>query len=447
VFDSLAGHPLVDANVELIEDARATLTDSAGAFRFDSVDATAHTVVADHPVLRQLGFGKLTAKIDATSGSVSALRLATPSFQSVWRRLCSGDPDSHVGDGFVFGRVVLDSLGIAATDSASAIVEVSWRAAAPDSTAPGGVEGRKQVRINGSGLYSICGVPSRGALTLTAAGNKAATVSAALAIGDARIARRDITLPAEAVLDRLASDSATVAPLADGTGGSLAGIVRDSAGRPMRDARVKISGLTGEWRSAADGVFTVTGIPEGVHEISTSALGFLPERRIFQAGASGSIELDLSMTRIGATLDSVKILGEMARKTAQWNEVELRVRSGLGFFVDSTRLQKMFTLRQAFNFPRVNVVTTGAQWTIVMQSGITSMPGGGSSSAGVLQPCNPTIWIDGYMVQIEELNELSTTEVGLIEVFPTAARAPSQSAGTRSNCGVVLVWRKSYIAP
>ena len=67
--------------------------------------------------------------------------------------------------------------------------------------------------------------------------------------------------------------------------------------------------------------------------------------------------------------------------------------------------------------------------------------------AGGGTDCFPTIWIDGALSDIEILNAMMKEEIGLIEVYTSAARAPLQYSGTRTNCGVVLVWRKRFISP
>ncbi len=75
------------------------------------------------------------------------------------------------------------------------------------------------------------------------------------------------------------------------------------------------------------------------------------------------------------------------------------------------------------------------------------MPGRGGGGS---PDCLPTIWIDGAIAGdpiagAQMLNTVSKEEVALIEVFKTAAQAPLQYGGSRTNCGVVLVWRKDFI--
>jgi hypothetical protein len=125
-------------------------------------------------------------------------------------------------------------------------------------------------------------------------------------------------------------------------------------------------------------------------------------------------------------------------------DLEHRRKLGFGYRADSTELAKLPGVGEAFNFPGVHTKVIGGQFQIYMNGmySITSKKG-----TGLAMTCYPTIWLDGFIVDITAANTLTKDEIGVIEVFTSAAGAPSQYAGTRTNCGVVLIWRKRYISP
>jgi hypothetical protein len=244
----------------------------------------------------------------------------------------------------------------------------------------------------------------------------------------------------------VSGQSAGVAPVAHvrpPDGGVVSGMIRDSLGSPLRDVRVKISGVAAEWRSRADGRFVADGIPPGTHVVEATALGFAPERRIVDLAADDSSRVDLSMAALITRLSPVMI-EERAHYNARKDEVDQRRRAGFGYRTDSLELERLPGVWDAFNFPGVRAGGPPCCWAISM-SGVYSIIS--KSGTGMALSCAPTIWIDGGVSDIDMLHELHKEEIAIIEVYNSAARAPLQYGGSRTNCGVVLVWRKQYINP
>jgi len=156
-----------------------------------------------------------------------------------------------------------------------------------------------------------------------------------------------------------------------------------------------------------------------------------------------SASLDLSMTHLMTKLATVTI-EERRRFDAVRADLEHRRRLGFGYRADSTELAKLPGVVEAFNVPGVHTKVMGGQFLIYMNGTYTMTSKKGS---GLAITCYPTIWIDGFIVDITAANNLTKDEIGMIEVFTSAASAPGQYAGTRTNCGVVLIWRKRYISP
>lgn len=440
VYDSIAHRPLSGAHVHLADLGRDAVADSLGVFRFDSVGAGAHSIWADHPALDVLGLYSIGAGVDATPQVVTRVTLAIPSFATLWHRACNTDPAPVSGEGFVFGRVF---SGASAIPTSGTSIEMAWHAVAPDSARGRAAETRRMVQADASGSYAICGIPARQTVTLSMNGGGITTIPVSFRVGTARIARRDLTLPSSDAIEQLGADASSLAPVRDLDGSTLAGVVRDSAGQPVHDARVTVSGVAGEWRANANGGFIVRGIPSGTRVISIRALRFAPERRLVDLAARDSAFLDLSMTRLITTLNTVTIR-EREHFNELKSELDQRRRAGFGYRADSTEFAKYMSVGQALNFPGVHISVIGAEWGIYM-TGVYSIPSNGGS--GITLTCNPTIWLDGFISDMRMINELRKEEIALVEIYNSAARAPLQYAGTRSLCGVVLVWRKRYIDP
>jgi Carboxypeptidase regulatory-like domain len=294
VYDSLAQRPLAGAHVHLADLGRDAVADSLGTFRFDSVGASIHTLWADHPRLDTLGLFSLGARIDATPQAVTSVMLAIPDFATLWHRACGKEPLSRDGDGFVFGRVIADT---SRGRTRGATIEISWSAIATDSTRPKAVASRRTVQPDSTGNYAVCGIPAQHSVTLSLSGDDGATVPVSFRVGPARIARRDLTLPSKAAIEALGGDTSRVALVQQADDATLSGVVRDSTGQPVRDARVSVTGVAKEWRADAQGGFALRGIPPGTRVIAISAEGYGTERRLVDLAPEDSAYVALSLSR------------------------------------------------------------------------------------------------------------------------------------------------------
>ena len=442
VFDSVALRPLAGAHVHVADLDRDTVTDSLGVFRFDSVGAGVHGVWVDHPALDSLGLYSLGERVDATPIGVSHVTLAIPSFGTLWKLACGAVPVPGDDRGLVFGHVHTDD---ALAASAGAAVDVQWRTMPRDSAGPAGTLVKRSARPDSAASYAVCDVPAGRALTMSVHDSAVAAIPVSFRVGENRIARRDLTLPSGGAFERLLADSSAVPAIAGDDGAVLTGTIRDSTGQALRDVRVSISGVGGEWRTDSSGRLLAHGIPPGEHVVTVTAVGFERERRLAQVAAGDSAHVDLAMSRLMTKLSTVTIK-ERQRLDGIRADIDHRAKIGFGYRMDSTHLAQLPGVGEALNFPSVHVRFKGARWSVYMTAaGAYSMPTKGS--AGLKMDCSPTIWIDGFLADADVANSLTKDEIGLIEVFTSAASAPMDYAGTRSNCGVVLFWRKRYISP
>ncbi len=110
VFDSVGSEPLRGAHVHLADLARETVTDSLGAFRFDSLTPGEHAIWADHPRLDTLGLFSLGVRVDATARAVNTTALTVPSFATLWHVACGAAAPPRKEFGFIYGRVLAQAL-------------------------------------------------------------------------------------------------------------------------------------------------------------------------------------------------------------------------------------------------------------------------------------------------------------------------------------------------
>src|SRR5215831_7651554 len=189
VFDSLHGRPLANAFVTIVGRTGSSATDSRGRFRFDSLSPGVYTVTAQHPVLDSIGLSGLTAKATAEDGG-GDVRLAIPSFETLWRVSCRGRVPRD--SGIVFGSVRLAAGG---APVAGADIELSWADLALGK-AHNVIQRqwRIETRTNEQGGYAVCGVPPRMGVAVLARTDSNASGRIDVAPIGIRVQRRDLLI-------------------------------------------------------------------------------------------------------------------------------------------------------------------------------------------------------------------------------------------------------------
>ncbi len=385
-------------------------------------------------------YGQVPSTRADTGAAAATASLTVPSFATLWQHTCPDVPAPPSSEGFIYGRV----RGANGADATS--VTISWRALSRDGAHTADM--RRTATVGRDGTYALCAIPDQQPVTISASDTATSTVPVTLRIGDERIARRDITLPTVGAIDQALTDASTMPPVAllrRGAGATLTGMVKDSTGRPLEDARITISGVGGEWRTNYGGAFVARGIPAGTRVAESRALGFEPEQRVIDLTSADSSHLDLSMSRLITKLSTIAV-----REREHFNEIKAeldqRRRAGFGYRTDSLELNHLPGIAEAFAFPGVYTNWKPRGFSISMR-GTKSI----TSPSGNQATCTANVWIDGMTLptpggKIDELNEMHKEEIALIEIFNSGARAPLQFGGS-NNCGVVLVWTKMYVNP
>lgn len=410
IFDSLRGQPLRDASVSLAGRSQVITTDAKGRFRFDSVDPGVHRIVALHPVLDSIGISGLATRTSVAEGS-GEVRLATPSFSTIWRLSCRGDVPKD--SGIVYGTV----RDVHGTPVANAAIDLSWSDL--------GVDERHRLRqrhwhietqANAEGAYAACGAPPDLGLELRATYSGRETGLIGLPPLTTRIQRHDLLVGAGPGESNVAL-------------GTVSGVVTDGAGMPLGDARVLIDSLP-EVRTHDDGSFTVQNVPTGTRRVQVLAVGATPVDLAVDA-FPGQIANVAVTARSATMLAPVETRAERNLRVlrAEFNE---RRRLGLGYLRDSTEIIKYDQFLNVLrDVPSVVVQYRAPTLQITMPD-----PSGGR--------CTPRVMIDGSEAMFGHLIDLESKEVAAIEVYARVSQIPQRYAliGIQPQCGMILVWTK-----
>ncbi len=192
VYDSLRGRPVPRAIVEVADLPHTTVSDDEGRFRLDSLPAGKLRLTFSAPSLDSLGLFAFVNDVETGSARTNGnVQLATPSFHTMYTRLCAPTDTPPRDSAIVFGAV-RDATSKAAVGAAR--VSFRWAAASTNDVR---LEAVREARSAADGTYGVCGLPASQSLSAQASTDAAASAVTELRVGDVRITRVDLTVSNE----------------------------------------------------------------------------------------------------------------------------------------------------------------------------------------------------------------------------------------------------------
>jgi len=480
VHDSLLTRgPLAGAEVSVIGLDRSARTDATGHWFLDSVPAGRWRLAFTHP---SLDAARLTAPVqvvEVIAGEQTDAALGTPSEAALYARFCA-EP-RPTGTGMLLGAATIDER-----PAAGAAVRVLWRewALVP------GAEPEERTRdatltLDGSGRFSICGVPTDRLLTVAGTsegrqsrrelrleGRQLGLVHLALGIDDAGAG--DLLAGAGA---SAAEETAVVVAEADGAGRLLLrGSIRDRDGQPLRDIRVALLGTPATTTTRDNGTFEFAQVERAVLTLDVAGLGYIPRRVEVDVRPGRMRRADLALEKVAYVLQPLRATGTA---DARLSALERRLRMGNGQYLTASQIRQ----RRAIS---VSDLLKGMSGVLVRTAGMSNVVimtrGAGLVGRSLGNGCIPAFFVDGSMVGTETqgdaiidslLNSTGTlrpagagdgnavvgttammprdvgpdqfvavSDIATLEVYTSAAQIPPEFATYNGGCGVVAIWTR-----
>ncbi|MEO5818836.1 MAG: carboxypeptidase-like regulatory domain-containing protein [Gemmatimonadaceae bacterium] len=434
VIDSIHGKPLAEATVFVTriepaspEFARTISSDKQGTYRLDGLSAGRYAIWFNHPILDSLEVTVLLREVTLAAGEHARIDLGLPSGATLRRIACPG-VELPQGTGAVNGTVI-NAENERPLNSATVVV--SWADIAIDRATLRLTTSQRSVavRVDSSGAYGLCGVPTENelALQLQVDGRVGSVIRTEVS-GDVGVRRLNLSLGAKAsyALSGAAVAADTSAELLSGTA-ALKGTVRTGTGAPLRDVMLYVNDAAGSVRTDSLGNFVFNDLPEGSHQLEARRIGYLIARRPLELRSGRTMDVQLTLDRI-VRLDAFSVLARSNR----YADFEQNRRHGIGQYLterqiaDRHALETIDLFRTLMGF-RVN---SGS----LVEPTIQNTRGGGKGDNG---DCAPNIVINNMPNQ--DLNLLKPSDIGAIEAYRNVTGGPP---GTNKGCGVIVIWTK-----
>ena len=417
VDDSIRGRPLTGALVTVTGTQRTATTDLHGSFRIDSIPPGSHSILVTHPMLDTLGLTVHSATFTLAAGQQLQVGAHTPSFQDIKDGACPAGGVQY-GPSIIVGRVTkADSDEPAAGATVSLVFK--------DMAVTHNPEKVRASKADATGLFAICGLPSR------LAGNVQAS------LGGISTADMPVTLGGELVGTASLSIGTSVGAR---TGDAvLKGLVTTKTGAPVAGAQVNVTGTIGAATTGADGTFTIGSLPSGTREAIVRKIGYAPTTQAVnltsRAPSSVTVVLGeaqaLAVVKIEGKLDGgLSKIGFTDRKTV-----------GMGIFFSPEQIEKIhpLLLTDVMRATGGLRVAPGANGTLLQAT---------RGAQGTSDPCL-NIFIDHARFEQSNPGDLDaaipTSDLGAIEVYPSVSTTPPEFAVAGRTCATVVIWSKTML--
>lgn len=226
----------------------------------------------------------------------------------------------------------------------------------------------------------------------------------------------------------------------------LAGIVRDSLGRPIKAARVLIDGSSITAATDDSGRFDVRRLPGGPNGFTITKIGYAPLSFEVSLPTDSVVVLSVTMRSV-QVLNTVNINAERTNAYLAKTGFTERQRLGLGSFltpqhIDSIAMAVVTPAQLLRGVRGIDVICPRDLCRVVAHS----------------PPGCLWLYIDGVPHGTEQIDGLGFSPSGIaaIEVYERASLVPSEFQGTlpmkqgrgmstNAGCGALAIWTKARI--
>lgn len=427
VYDSLAGAPLKQASVSLLNRGdsaappRTVVADAQGRFEFSGVAPGVYLIGFQAPLLDSLGITSPTRDVRLSADGRGAViaNLATPSGRTVHDAFCPGRQPEDSTSAFIGHLDDPIERGVLAGGEIDATWVVTERNAKKK---PVIAVREAQARSGPDGWFALCDLPAKSTIAVHAInGADTSGVIYLLSPATRGLVRREIYL---------ASRSAAAT-------GVLVGRVRSTeGGRAIAGAQIRAD-ASGKTVTADDsGRFTLSGLPYGSSDLSVRAIGYLPQRVAVDVLAGAPTQLNVSL------VTAANVLAAVRTQAYRTNDgFQTRRAKGWGRFYDADYIARI----HAWD---VNDIVRGTPGIMPMGLGFHAT----IKMRAMFDPrhgCTPTYYLDGKELQnIVESQDLEfyveADDLAGVEVYDSATDTPPQFRDPFSDCGSIVMWTIYY---
>jgi hypothetical protein len=217
---------------------------------------------------------------------------------------------------------------------------------------------------------------------------------------------------------------------------SVAGVVRDTAGRPIALAQVNVGAQS--TRTDSIGYFYLSLSERDSITVDIRRMGYQPLTFTLSASEAIGNNLDVVLSIVPFALPELVVEDPGFRSMTPLAGFDERRTRGLGSYVTREDIVR----RNTYRLSDVLRQQRGVMLTRTRDGRMTLQ-----FVRGRGRRCEPLVWLDGQPAPGLEIDAVAATDVEGVELYQSMATTPQQfiPAGVLSNCGTVVIWTKRPI--
>ena len=214
---------------------------------------------------------------------------------------------------------------------------------------------------------------------------------------------------------------------------ALAGVVRDTTGRPLRMATVFVEGKDLSTVSDDSGRFHIARIPAGTNLVTALRIGYKAVSFEINLPPDTTLVTEIRL-RVVPTLGAVRVTGERVSPRLAREGFYQRVKQGWGTYLTPEKVEEL-----------KHVSTPAKMLTDVKGLQVRCGAAGRCLVTAVMKGCL-NVFVDGIYRRGQLDDVLGTSEVYAIEVYASQVPMEFESV-SGGRCAAVAVWTVGHSAP
>ena len=217
--------------------------------------------------------------------------------------------------------------------------------------------------------------------------------------------------------------------------GTVAGIVKDSAGAVIPSVEVVVIKTGVSVRSDSRGKFIIAGVPAGSADISFRRVSFAPVILSFPIAEDDTVEAQITLGAVETALPTT-VIDAPAEHQRRLASFESHRRAGAGHFITRDDIVKRDPRRLTDLLRSV----PGVMFSIG-PDGIELLRFAGTPNNN----CVPAFFMDGLHVRTFNIDDIAPVDIEGIELYGGSAGLPpeyNQLYGGTPVCGTVVIWTR-----
>ena len=212
-------------------------------------------------------------------------------------------------------------------------------------------------------------------------------------------------------------------------------LVDRETGRPVATAAVSVVGRPAESASDRQGLFRLTGVPAGRHELRVRRLGYAPLRHAVDVTGGRTTELEVGLVREPVELEPLVVSTTRSRRLEIKGFYERRHWSellGLGAFFTSEDIERRNPVRISHMIADYSGIRArgGTFYSTRLSAGFSD------------QGCQVNVYLDNIKIRTSIDEIVKPIEISGVEVYKGPASLPAEFSGSDSRCGAIVIWTK-----